>query len=227
MIDDRGKVLVDLEQTIVERKTRRTALERERDAADMSYKGILNRIEEARLSADENTATMKIVEPARVPEKPIWPKKSVVLAVAVFLGLAAGVGLAFFTDTMEDHVTSPADIEQDLGLKMIGVVPHAALGRRDNVFTADFAERFGVLAEAFAGIRGLLDSPQYESVSRSVLITSTAPGEGKTLSSCSLGVMSAKSGRRTLLVDFDLRRPRIVRAFGLKEDSGWFRISPT
>ena len=69
-IEEQSRLAADLEQQILERTTRQSGLERTRDAADLSYKGILNRIEEARLSADENTATLKIVERARLPENP-------------------------------------------------------------------------------------------------------------------------------------------------------------
>lgn len=206
----------ELEQKIVERKTRRTALERAREASDLSYKGVLNRIQEARLSADENTATIKVVERPRLPEQPIRPNAFFVLALAVVFGLMGGLGLALFTESLEDRVTMEDDIERDLGLKIIGLVPRMPATEGDNPCLVSLAKQASPAAEAFAATRGLLDSSQYESVSRLILITSTAPGEGKTVSACNLAIASARSGRRTLLVDFDLRRPRIAVAFDLE-----------
>ncbi len=213
--DVQNNLASELDEKILERATSRTALERELDAADMSYKGILTRIQEARLSADEQTATIKIVEPARPPMAPVKPRKLLVILLAIIVGTVSGVGLAFYIDALEDHVSNIEDIEQGVGLKMIGVVPHVADADDDKTALASISEIHSPAAEAFAGVRGLLDSPQYDSVSRSVLVTSTSPGEGKTVLACNLAIASAKSGRRTLLVDLDLRRPRVAAVFKL------------
>lgn len=215
-IEEQSNRAQSLEQQIVERTARRTALERTREAADVSYKGILGRIQEARLSADENTATMKIVERARVPERPVKPRKTLALLLGLLAGAAIGAGLVLYVDTIEDLVTNSADLEQEIGLRIIGIVPRMAGELEANAALVSLTDEISAPAEAFAGIRGLLDSPQYAAVSRSVLVTSTAPGEGKTVSACNLAIASARSGRRTLLVDLDLRRPRVAAVFDLK-----------
>ena len=69
-----------------------------------------------------------------------------------------------------------------------------------------------------AGLRNLLDSPRYQPISQVLLLMSTQPGEGKTITSCSLAISSAQAGKRTLLVDFDMRRPRLARVWGLQID---------
>jgi capsular exopolysaccharide synthesis family protein len=214
-IEQQSRSAAALEQQILECTARRTALERTRDAADMSYKGILNRIEEARLSADENTATLKIVERARLPERPVKPNKKVIAFLALCLGVFGGLGLALVTDALEDSVSNADDLERDLGLRIVGITPVVPNSDLANPYLAGLTDPFTPIAEAFAGVRTLLDSAQYEGAAHSVLITSVAPEEGKTLSACNLAIASAKSGRRTLLVDMDLRRPRVARAFKL------------
>ncbi|HPF99785.1 MAG TPA: polysaccharide biosynthesis tyrosine autokinase [Kiritimatiellia bacterium] len=217
-IRDQEQQATGLELEIVEKRAKLNSLEMERQAADISYKGILNRIEEARLSADEHTATVKIVEPATPPEKPYTPHKSALMLVWLILGAASGVGLAFVTELLEDSITSTEDIEKGLGLKVFALVPHVEHGEREDIGKACMTDRFSQMAEAYAGLRGLLDSSQYRQSARSVLVGSTAPEEGKTITACNLAIMCARSGLKTLLIDFDLRRPRLGRVFNMPPD---------
>ena len=196
----------ELERTIARCKAKLNGLEREKEACDISYKGILHRMEEARLSADENTATIKVIQPAEVPEKPVKPRKLIVLFLALFLGGGGGVGLALLTSTLEDKVWNAVDVEQAIGLKILGLVPQMGeVGRKDLAIMSSL-DKFSIVAEAFAGIRGMLDLTDD---GKTFLVTSSAPGEGKTICGCNLAIMSAKSGIKTLLVDLDWRRSRL------------------
>lgn len=218
-INSRQKELADLELLLVRNKATLSSLERERDASDVSYRGVLNRIEEARLSADENTAMIKTVKQATPPPHPIKPRKARILLVAIFLGGLAGLGLALFTDTLEDYITSTKDIESDLGLKVLGLIPHMLVATREELALASLNDRFSQVAEAFAGIRSLIDSLAGPKNCHSVLVVSTTAAEGKTITACNLAIMTAKRGLKTLLVDFDLRRPRVGRMFKINPGS--------
>ncbi len=211
--ESRRKELESLELSIVKGRAALSSLERERDASDMSYRGVLNRIEEARLSADENTATIKTVKTATPPSKPVKPRAMRILLLALVLGSAGGVALVLFTDNLEDYITSTQDLEGDLGLKVLGLVPHMEVAAREELALASMNDRFSQVAEAFAGIRSLIDSLAGPKLSRSVLVVSTTAAEGKTITSCNLAIVTAKRGLKTLLVDFDLRRPRVGRMF--------------
>jgi polysaccharide biosynthesis transport protein len=213
------KQLDELGQKIVETGSLLTSLERERDACDVSYKGILNRIEEARLSADENTTTVKVIERASQPRFPAKPNPSQLFVLAFMIGLVGGMVLALLTDAIEDRIVNATDVEFGLGLRVIGVIPHADVGKRGELATASLSSKHGQVVEAFAGVRGILDSEQKKSGSSSVLVvTSTSPEEGKTITACNLGISFAKSGRRTVLVDMDLRKPRLGRIFSMPPD---------
>ncbi|MCO5043944.1 MAG: polysaccharide biosynthesis tyrosine autokinase [Kiritimatiellae bacterium] len=216
----RRKELNDLELDIVKAHATLTSLERERDASDLSYRGVLNRIEEARLSADENTASIKTAKKATPPVHPIKPRKMRILMVAFILGALGGLGLALFTDNLEDFVTNTRDLESELGLKVLGLIPHMEVAAREELALASLNDRFSQVAEAFAGIRSLIDSLAGPKLGRSVLVVSTTAAEGKTITSCNLAIMTAKRGLKTLLVDFDLRRPRVGRMFKLNPQAG-------
>ena len=216
---EQAKLASDLELQIVERRTQLTALERTRDACDTAYRGILGRIQEARMAADENTATVKIVERSSIPEKPIKPRPARIIAIAIILGLMGGITLALITDTMADHVTGPHDLEAGIGIKVLAMVPHVKNGNRNDIATASLNERFSQITEAFAGLRSMLDSARYKDKSKVILVASSVPAEGKTITSCNLAIASAKNGQRVLLIDFDLRRPRVVGIFPMPPEN--------
>ena len=210
--EEQNSLAASLEIQIVERRTRLAALERARDAADQSYRGILTRIQDARMAADENTATIKIVEKASEPTEPIRPQALRTLALALFLGLLLGIGAVVVLDILEDRVTGPEDLE-GRGVPVLAVVPHMKGADRTAVATASIHQKLHEVAEAFAGLGNMLDSPRFKEQSQVLLVASSIPGEGKTVTSCNLAAALAKKGRRVLLVDFDLRRPRLAGIF--------------
>lgn len=207
--------LEKLEARIAETRTRLQALEREKSAVELSYRGILTRIEEARLSADENTATIKIVEEAQVPRYPVFPRTKLILLLALFAGVAAGGGLALLSNKLEDRIWDSNDVEHDVGLKMLGTIPRAeGMTARNELALASFHDKFSLIAESFSSIRGIID---YRTDMSVFLLTSTMPGEGKTICATNLAIMSAKSGKKTLLIDLDMRRPKQARIWKIAD----------
>ena len=203
----------ELELEIVKRNSEYNALARERDARETTYNGILKRIEEARLSADEKTATVKVEEFAGLPQQPVWPSARKIVPVGLVLGVLLGFGVGYLTDLLDDRVISVADIEQDVGLKVLGVVPRMPKGERKDMALAALRTKFGQIPEIFAGVRSLLDSPDLVDASHVILMASSAPEEGKTVSASNLAITYARSKQKTLLIDFDLRRPRMAKIY--------------
>jgi capsular exopolysaccharide synthesis family protein len=120
-------------------------------------------------------------------------------------------------DKLEDKIISPADIEKRMRLKILALLPHVAKTTREQLALTVTTKKFSQMTEAFAGLRALLESPRYQDINRCVLVISTQPEEGKTITVCNLALSYAQSGLKTLLVDFDMRRPRIARIFGVLE----------
>jgi capsular exopolysaccharide synthesis family protein len=205
--------LGELERRVVAINAQMRSMEREREAEDSTYKGILARIEEARMSADENTALVRILEKAAIPTTPTKQASLPLLLFGCLLGLFGGFGLALASDTLEDRISSIADVEEVIGVKVLGLIPRIEHVKRAQLALACMSHDYGELTEAFAGIRSVLNSEQYRELAKSILITSSAPTEGKTVVSCNLAIGSAQSGLRTLLVDFDMRRPRLANIF--------------
>lgn len=213
------KLATDIDMQLVEASAQLTALERGRQAEDFSFRGILTRIEEARLSADENTASVTLVEHAAPPVIPFFPNTRRTLGFGFLLGILGGIGLALLKEIMEDQIASTSDVENLAGVPVLGIIPRSKLTNRKKLACASLTRDDTHICESFAGIRGVLVSSQNHEHSRFMLITSTAPEDGKTITSCNLALIFAQSGTRTLLVDFDLRRPRIETIFDIPAEA--------
>jgi len=214
--EELSKKLSDLELKIVSAKMKLEQLAREREVADTSYKSLLQRTREAQLASDENTAIIKQIEQAFRPTKPVLPNPMVIFPAGPLLGLLLGIVFVLILDHLEDKIVGISDIEQRLRLKTLAVLPHVRRKKREQLARLVEDDKFSQFAEAVAGLRNLLDSPRYQETAKVLLCMSTQPGEGKTISSCSLAISCAQSGQKTLLVDFDMRRPRLARIFEKK-----------
>jgi len=214
--DELSKKLYDLELKIVSAKMKLEQLEREREVADSSYKSLLQRTREAQLASDENTAIIKQVEQAFRPNKPVLPNPMMIFPAGPAIGLLLGIVFVLILDHLEDKIVGISDIEQRLRLKTLAVLPHVRRKKREQLARLVADDKFSQFAEAIAGLRNLLDSPRYQEMSKVLLCMSTQPGEGKTITSCGLAISCAQSGQKTLLIDFDMRRPRLARIFEKK-----------
>ena len=208
-----------LEQKIVTAKMRLETLLRERDVAEIKFRDTLNRERDATMAVDDNAATVSIVEKARLAQDehgkpvPVSPNPLVVLPAGPAIGILVGMLFVLLLDHLEDKITGIGDIEHRIRMKVIAVLPHIRRAKRDQVAMLSAEDRFSHFAEAFAGLRNLLDSPRYAAVSKVMLIVSTQPGEGKTITASNLALSCALAGQRTLLIDFDLRRPRLATIY--------------
>ncbi|MBO7654400.1 MAG: AAA family ATPase, partial [Kiritimatiellae bacterium] len=208
--------LTELEQNVIASTLKIEQLQRERQVAEQSYQMLLKRKGEAELAADEDTAIIKPVEQAFKPTKPVLPNPMVIFPAGPALGMVLGIFFVLVLDHLEDKIVGITDIEQRLRLKVLAVMPHVRRTKREQLARLVSNDKFSQYAEAMAGLRNLLDSPRYHEMSKVLLCISTQPGEGKTVTSCSLAQSCAQSGQKTLMVDFDMRRPRLARIFQKK-----------
>ncbi len=204
----------DLQTKIDAAVIRLHQLQRDLEVNEQSYQALLNRMEEARLAHDENMCTVKVGETSPVPNTPISPKPMLIFPAGPIIGFAVGLVFVLVVDHFEDKITGIADIEQRLRMKVLCVLPHLQRMKREELAVIAAADKFSHFSEAFAGLRNLLDSPRYQEHSKVILVVSTQPGEGKTITATNLALTYAASGQRTLLIDFDMRRPRQATIFG-------------
>lgn len=210
---------------LVERIARQRALQRERDAAENAYNSVLARIEQARLAADEDTATLKLVERATPKDTPVHPRLVTMLPLGVFGGLAFGFLLALTLEAVEDRIFSIAELEAEISSRIIGIIPHIAGGKRADLAMISLNQKFGQVAESFNAVRVILDHVNNKRLKEIrdkghshpgghvVMFCSASPSEGKTVSATNVAITSARAGQKTLLIDCDMRRPRLAKVF--------------
>ncbi len=193
-------------------------LRRDAESLQKQHALLLNRSKETGMAYRLSLSNMKVLDYARLPKVPVSPRKRVAVAVAIVLALLLGLLLTFALDAVDRTIKGPEDVEQFLGVPLIGRLPKVAgKGVSDqHVRTQPRSS----LAEAFRSLRTSLLFFGADRPLRTILLTSSVAREGKTLCCASLGITLAQSGARTLLVDCDLRRPRLAAAFGLKQEPG-------
>jgi capsular exopolysaccharide synthesis family protein len=158
------------------------------------------------------------VDPAEVPRGPISPNVRADMTLAFIAGLLAAVGLAFGFEYLDNRIKTPQELKAHLGIPFLGMVPTIDRGRDPNPLLDN-----GVppnFSEAFKSVRtNVLFSSADEGL-RSLVITSAGPGEGKSLVASNLAVALAQAGQRVLLIDADMRRPRVHEIFGGDQEPG-------
>lgn len=191
----------------------------QRDAATnrQIFDSLLQRTKETGISGELRTSNIRIVDVAEIPRRPVTPNTQYNLLLAFFGGAALAIGLAFFFEYIDNRIKTPDEVKQNLGLAFLGMVPALF----DQNITNPLINN-GVpnnFAESFRAIRTnvLFSSADAQ---RSVLVTSTGPSEGKTVVAGNLAIALAQAGQRVLLMDADMRKPRVHEIFGKPQQPG-------
>lgn len=160
------------------------------------------------------------VEMANTPTAPVSPNWSVNLALGVFLGLLAGAGALVARDRLDVRVRRPAELEQITGAAALGVIPAAEVLAEKTDLTGDRS----AAAETLRKLRTNLRFVSVDKPLRTLVVTSPNEGEGKSTIATHLARLLADSGRPTILVDADLRRPRLAGHFGVDGGVGLTQV---
>lgn len=160
-----------------------------------------------------------VVKPAQVPAAPISPKPVRNTLLGALLGLTLGVILAFVRDSLDRRLRASSEIERQMRLPLVGHVSAEALGRPVMPMNGRPALS-GPELEAFRILRMNLEFLDVDRPQRSILITSSLPEEGKSTVAASLAYTSALAGKRTLLLECDLRRPALAQRLGARPGPG-------
>jgi polysaccharide biosynthesis transport protein len=208
------------QQTLNALRIEYDALKRESENAKTIYSNVLLRRNETELLSRLAANNIVLVDPAPVPFSPVKPKKVLTVLFGLLGGVLAGIGLAFFVNYLDDSIKSQDDVENTLGLAFLGYVPNI---KTNSVVERDLQAHShpqSNAAEGFRTIRATLSLTHKPEKLRLVSVTSTIPSEGKSLVASNLAIVSAQTGLRTLLVDADLRRPSVHKAFQLHSPTG-------
>jgi capsular exopolysaccharide synthesis family protein len=161
---------------------------------------------------------LSVVTPASAPDVPSDPNTRLNLAVGLVCGLAVGVGVAFFRSTLDTKVRSEASLRRVTDEPMLGGIAYDSDATKKPLLTQAPAQ--SPRAESFRQIRTNLQFAHVGHNSKAILVTSSLPGEGKTTTATNLAIAMAQSGQSVILVDADLRRPRVDDYLGLDRNAG-------
>ncbi|MEW6100978.1 MAG: GNVR domain-containing protein [Candidatus Omnitrophota bacterium] len=204
------------------------------------YRELKDRLEAARISEAEKIADVSLVEPAIPPSAPVRPKKSLNYGIGAIMGLMLGLSFAFVWEQLDTSIGTIEDVEAYLKLPVLGVIPYLKgkeeekrsvikkifprkLGSKDKLerVRSQLLLNYSTTSPVFEAYRILRTNIQTEvfkdkQQGHLLLLTSSGPEEGKSITICNVGITMAQGGLRTLLVDTDMRRSSIHKIFGLK-----------
>ena len=183
-------------------------LRRNSQLKEQTYTALQERYDQARLAAEATVPDVRVLDPAVVPQRPIKNTAPRLLMMGLIAGLAIGMIGAVVLDRMDAKVRYPEQVSRDLGLPILGVVPHLRNKEPAEVVEAMRGVRLNVIHE-YGPAQPLL-----------VTITSPGPGDGKSFLSANLALAFAEGGHRTLLIDGDARRGQQHRRFKTSRQPG-------
>ncbi len=191
-------------------------LQREVDQGQNNVTLLSKSVEDLSIRQVSQHDPVKIVTPANPPEQ-IAPRRINNLVLAALLGLTLGLGFALLQEYMDDRIHAPEEARRILGSPALGFVP---LVEKEDARLIISPRSSDSLLESYRVLRSNVQFAAVDSPVRSILVTSTVPGEGKSVTASNLAVAMALDGRRVILVDADLRRPTVHQKFNQPQQPG-------
>lgn len=196
-------------------------LKREVKITTDTYSLLSQELEKSRISLERDIGDVVLIRPAEAPSSPIQPRVTLNIAIATVLGLFAGVGIVFGMDFMNNTIQDSHQFES-LGLSHLGIVPQldSASQGSSPMLLIEEEDDTDPVTISFIRIESNLRFVSFDAPLKSLLITSALPQEGKSTTTLNLAYTLASSGERVLLIDLDLRKPKIHLSFNEKKEPG-------
>lgn len=214
-LEEQKRVALDLNRKAIAYGT----LKREAESERAMYDILLKRMRETDITGELKTSNIRIVDPAETPISPIKPKKRLNILLAAVVGLTLGVGLAFFLEYIDNTVKSPDDVEKFLNTTLLGALEKVRFPKSEKQVSLEMLAHEmpkSTFAEAMRNVRTSIMLSFTDNPKKTLLVTSTNPNEGKTFVAANLAIVIAQTGKKTLLVDTDFRKPRVHKVFGIE-----------
>lgn len=209
-------------------------LDREKQVNEKYYMLLNSKYQESRIAEASKISNVRIVDPALPPQKPVKPKKKMNLLLGAFLGLGLGIGIAFLREYLDHSVRTEEDLAK-FGLSVLSLVPsidkkyelekfHSQKNAKSN---DDLTKRLithfepkSTIAESYRTLRTNIQFLSPDNPVKSLVVSSPGPGDGKTTTVSNLAITFAYLGKKTLLIDGDLRKPMLSKVFKITSKPG-------
>lgn len=204
------------------------SLEREAEANRVMLERFRTNFLETRAQEDAESQIpdARIISPAAIPEDPAFPKKKLMIGGGLIGSILIGLLLAFTIEQLDPGFRSAEQVERQLGVSVIALLPMVGRMRlgRNTMAEYVFQNPDSAFADAIRSILASMILISSKDEPRSVVVSSSEPSEGKTTVSICLALMRAQAGRRVLLVDTDFRRAGVAKAMGLSKTPGLMEL---
>lgn len=186
----------------------------------LTYANLLKNYQELDMAQSRTSNSVTVVEPAAIPSEPVAPRIMVNSALAAFIGLILGIGIAVLLEYLDDTIKINEDVTRALALPALASI--ARVRGMKEYGRALFAHNNpkAPIAEAYRMLRTNVQFSSLDKPMNTLLVTSTNPGEGKSVTAANLGVVFAQAGKRVILIDSDLRRPTQQKLFNTDNARG-------
>ncbi|MDF1537214.1 MAG: polysaccharide biosynthesis tyrosine autokinase, partial [bacterium] len=187
------------------------------------YSFLLEKEQETRILKASTVSGIRVVDPPTVPIKPVKPQKARNLLLGLVLGFMLGVGVVFFREYLDDSVKDTEDLETRVGVPVYGTIPfvkRAYTRRKEKKPHLVIEEMYAPVTEAFRTLRTNLFFSREGKDLKIVAVTSPGPGAGKSFVVANLAALSALLGKRTLIIDADMRHPQQHVVLGVEQKPG-------
>lgn len=193
-------------------------LQREVQTNRNLYDTFFTRIKQANDSLELQTANARIIDPAVMPSLPFKPRKALLISLALVLSLMFGCLLAFMLDYLDSTFKGAEDVEDKLGVSMLGMVPLAKQKKKEASALLFLDDKQKNYAEAMRTVRTSVVLSGIDKPHKTIMMTSSVPSEGKSTSAINLAVALGQM-ERVLLIDADMRKPTIAKVLNLPPNS--------
>ncbi len=185
------------------------SLKKQADSAAGLYSVLLQKLNETNIAASIQNNNVRLLDRAVVPTRPVWPRKRQIALVGLLGGLLLGAGFVLLRDALDNTLKDADDVERHLHLELLASIPR--YGKDDSTLAT----------EAYQNLRTALLFSRRGDDGQVVLVTGTAPGEGKTTTLLNVAKLLAVSGESVVVVDCDLRRANLHLRLNVPREPGF------
>ncbi|MDK9708663.1 MAG: polysaccharide biosynthesis tyrosine autokinase [Desulforhopalus sp.] len=194
-------------------------MKRDVDANRLVYESLTSSIKKEGVTEQSSSVNVWVIKNAALPVAPSKPNIKRNLMIGLLLGLMAGIGCAFLIEYLDNTVKSEKDLENRYGLTVLGSVEKLK-EKGKNIESYVVQKPLSPLAESYRLIRSGLLLSSAERPPQTILVTSMGPGEGKTSTTINIARVFSQGGKKVLIIDCDMRRPRVHTVFSMQNDKG-------